>query len=54
MKKTRKSKIILFYLCNTMTIEYDNIMKIVANNNEFYVNKIKRLDNILYSNKYNE
>ena len=52
MKRTRKSKIIEYYLCNRVNITtLEDMIKIVDVSN-FTFNKIKRIDKILYNTEY--
>lgn len=54
MKKTRKSKIIEYYLCYKVGITtLEKMLKIIDVSN-FTFDKIKRIDKILYNNKYEE
>jgi hypothetical protein len=54
MKKARKSEIIKYYLCNDVKITTLNKMIENINVLNFSLNKIIRLNNILYNNKYND
>jgi len=54
MKRTRKSKIIEYYLCyNVKITTLDEMIKIVSVSN-FTFNKIKRINRILYNTEYGE
>jgi hypothetical protein len=54
MKKTKKSKIIEYYLCYNVGITtLDQMLKIIDLSNSTF-NKIKRIDKILYNTKYEQ